>query len=501
MPLFGIETEYGIAVEGKGASDLVAESRAVVRAYPGTAAGPWYYRGEDSRNDMRGFYVDRLSQDPEDAKFDSPDHKPLPVEEERGDRILVNGARLYNDHGHPEYSTPECRTLLDLVTHDKAGERIVLEAARARMEHDGVGQIDIYKNNTDHHGSSYGTHENYLVKRGVPFSDLLSALLPFFATRILYAGAGKIGIEPNGNSGVYQLSQRADFFSEEASVDTLYRRPLVNTRDEPHADPREWRRLHVICGDANMSEFATALKVGTTYLVTSLLEEGWRAPIRLRNPVQAIKNVSRDPTYRWLVDVEGQGKTPAVDVQRVFLAAAKERLAGRGADTDWTLRAWEETLNSLESNPLSLDDRLDWVAKRALLADYVESEGIPWSDESLASFDLAYSNIDPEEGLYYALEQSGAMVRLTDDAAIDAARTNAPAETRAAIRGALVERFSENIGVASWNKVVLRSGQESWVADLDPYVTPEDVAPELARIIAAPDLNALLRRYREQGQK
>ena len=160
MPLFGIETEYGIAVEGKGAGDLVAESRAVVRAYPGMAAGPWYYRGEDSRNDMRGFHVDRLSQDPEDAKFDAPDHKPLPVEEERADRILVNGARLYNDHGHPEYSTPECRTLLDLVTHDKAGERIVLAAARARMEQAGVGRIDIYKNNTDHHGSSYGTHEN-----------------------------------------------------------------------------------------------------------------------------------------------------------------------------------------------------------------------------------------------------------------------------------------------------------------------------------------------------
>ena len=213
-------------MEGKGAGDLVSEARAVVRAYPGKAACPWYYRGEDPRNDMRGFHVDKLTQDPEDAQFDEPGKKPLPVEEERADHVLVNGARLYNDHGHPEYSTPECASLLDLVTHDKAGERIVWESAQARMAQPGVGRVQIFKNNTDFHGSSYGTHENYLVRRDVPFADLLSGLLPFFCTRILYAGAGKMGIEPNGDKGVYQLSQRADFFTEEASVDTLHRRPI-----------------------------------------------------------------------------------------------------------------------------------------------------------------------------------------------------------------------------------------------------------------------------------
>jgi len=498
LPLFGTETEYGIAVEGKSAGDLVVESRAVVRAYRGKIACPWYYKGEDPRNDMRGFHVDKLNFDPEDAKLDTPGHPPLPVEEERADRVLVNGARLYNDHGHPEYSTPECASLHDLVAHDKAGERIVLEAARARSEQPGAGRVRIFKNNTDFHGSSYGTHENYLIPRETPFPQLLSGLLPFFATRIIYVGAGKIGIEPNGNKGVYQLSQRADFFSEEASVDTLHRRPLVNTRDEPHTDPRAWRRLHVICGDANMSEYATALKMGTAYLTLSLLEAGWQPSVKLKKPTEAIQSVSRDPTYKWLVQSEA-GSIGAVDVQRVYLAAAKERLGGRGADTDWTLREWERTLDALESDPLSLGDRLDWVAKRALLADYVESEGVGWDDETLPSFDLAYSDVDPDEGLYYALEQAGEMVRLTDDGAVEAAQTQPSANTRAAIRGHLVEKYADAIGVVGWNKVVLRTEDESWMVDLDDYLTPAAVAQALTDLQDADSLQDLIHRFRGHG--
>ncbi len=499
MPLFGTETEYGIAVEGKGAGDLVTESRAVVRAYVGKIAGPWYYKGEDPRNDMRGFHVDRLNYDPEDAKLDVPGQKPLPVEEERADRVLVNGARLYNDHGHPEYSTPECASLLDLVAHDKAGERIVLACAKARSAQPNATQVQIFKNNTDFHGSSYGTHENYLIPRATPFAQLLSGLLPFFATRILYVGAGKMGIEPKGDTSLYQISQRADFFTEEASVDTLHRRPLVNTRDEPHADPREWRRLHVICGDANMSEYATALKIGTTYLVTSLLEQGWQPWVKLKSPADAIKQISRDQSYKWVVEAES-GSISGIDVQRVYLAAAKERLSGRGTDTDWTLREWERTLDALESDPLSLADRLDWVAKRSLLADYVEAEGVGWDDEALPSYDLAYSNVDPEESLYYALEQAGEMVRLTTDEVIDAAMTKAPVNTRAAIRGALVSKFADSIGVLGWNKVVLRTEEESWMVDLDDYLTPASMVGVMDDIRAAGSLDDFLRLFRAHGK-
>jgi proteasome accessory factor PafA2 len=498
LPLFGLDTEYGIAVEGKGAGDLMAESRALVRAYPGPHAGPWNYRGEDPRNDMRGFHVDRLSEDPVDAQFDVLGQRPLPVEEERADRVLTNGARLYNDHGHPEYATPECGSLLDLVTHDKAGERIVLACARARMEQNGGNPVTLFKNNTDFHGSSYGTHENYLVSREIPVGSLIAGLLPFFATRILYAGAGKIGVEPGGDRGVYQLAQRADFFTEEASVDTLYRRPIVNTRDEPHTDARQWRRLHVICGDANMSEYTTALKVGTTYLVTGLLETGWRPPVRLKDPVRAIKDISRDPSHKWLVDVENQGRMPAVDIQRAYLAGAKEHLAGRGSDTDWVLREWEMVLDALERDPLSLHDRLDWVAKRTLLADYIDAEGIDWKHESLPSFDLAYHNLDPEEGLYYALEQAGEMVRLTTDEAIEDAVTNAPPNTRAAIRGAMVARFRESIGAIGWNRIILRHEDQSWLVDLDDYLTPESIAPVMARLEGAPRLTDWLRHFSEK---
>ena len=308
-----------------------------------------------------------------------------------------------------------------------------------------------------------------------------------------------MGIEPKGDAGIYQISQRADFFTEEASVDTLHRRPLVNTRDEPHADPREWRRLHVICGDANMSEYATALKIGTTYLVTSLLEQGWQPWVKLKNPADAIKQISRDQTYKWVVEAES-GSISGVDVQRVYLAAAKERLSGRGADTDWTLREWERTLDALESDPLSLADRLDWVAKRSLLADYVEAEGVSWNDEALPSYDLAYSNVDPDESLYYALEQAGEMVRLTTDEAIEAAMTQAPANTRAAIRGALVGKFAESIGVLGWNKVVLRTEEESWMVDLDDYLTPESVTGVMDDIQAADSLDDFLRRFRAHGK-
>ncbi len=498
MPLFGIETEYGISVENKGASELVAESRALVNAYKGKYAAPWYYRGEDSRRDMRGFHVDRLKYDPEDAKFDDPRAPSLPAEQERADHVLANGARLYNDHGHPEYSTPECATLIDLVTHDRAGERIVFDCAKARTAA-GAGKVEIFKNNTDYHGSSYGTHENYLMGRGRPFVEVLANFVPFFATRIIYTGAGRVGSE--SKNVPFQLSQRADYFTEEASVDTLHRRPIFNTRDEPHADPRQWRRLHVICGDANMCEYTTALKVGTAALVAALTDDGWTAPVRLKNPVHAIQSVSRDQSFKWCVEVDDHGKTiGAVDLQRFYLSAATERFAGESVDVDWTLAEWEKTLDALQRDPYELMDRLDWVARRSLVQELKESEGMQWDDYHLLSLDLEYANIDPEEGLRAALEEGGHMARLSTDEGVTKAMTTAPQDTRAAIRGALIERFADRIGVAGWSCVVLRSDAESWVAELDGYLTPESIAPALATIREAQDFEALLQKFRGLGK-
>lgn len=485
--LFGIETEYGILVENRGAGDLMDESRLLVRAYPRPFAGPWDYRAEDPRRDMRGFQVERLNYDVADARWDhgsAASH--MTGEQQRSDRSLVTGARLYNDHGHPEYSTPECRSLRDLVAHDKAGERIVLDCARRRTDQTG-NEVRIFKNNSDFHGSSYGCHEAYLCSRSIPFKSLLHGMLPFLVTRILYAGAGKTGTEADGPLGegcVYQLSQRADFFQEIASVDTLARRPIFNTRDESHAESARYRRLHVICGDANPSEWATAMKVGTTCLVLSLLESGWEPLFRLRDPVMAIRSVSRDPSFRWILELEDGRTMRAIDLQRLYLRDAQKLLAGSDPDTDWTLREWERVLGDLEQDPFLAEDRVDWVAKRRLLETYIEAEGLWWEDPMLRSLDLEYHNVDPEAGLYYALEEAGQMVRVVDDKRVEAAVDHPPVDTRAALRGELTRRFPEQIRQVSWGRIAVELAPDDvrWLRL--PVELGED--PEaLARLLTA----------------
>ncbi len=493
--LFGIETEYGISVEGRGAADLIRESIGVVQAVGVPCATGWNYRGEDPRRDMRGFTVDHLSTDADDAQFDEPGKPPMSGAEERSDRILANGARLYNDHGHPEYATPECSNLHDLVAADRAGERIVFECAHKR----GLelrAPVVLYKNNTDYHGASYGTHEDYLVRREVPADALIAGLIPFLVTRQIYAGAGKVGVEGETHTASYQLSQRADYVSVEASVDTLANRPIVNTRDEPHATPREFRRLHVIIGDANMSEWATAMKVGTTALVAGLLELGWRPDIALDSPVRAIKEVSRDASLRWLVRLRNGSTMPAVDVQRLYLAAAKEMLAGSSADADWTLGEWEAVLDDLERTVLATADRVDWVAKRQLLEHYMAEAGVGWDAEVLKALDLSYHDLDPEMGLHAGLEQAGAMRRIVTDEQIDAAMACPPPDTRAAIRGLFIRRFGQAVRSIGWNGIAFAHAGEDYVFDMNPLVGPgvRLLNEELADAASLDDVVAVMRR-------
>ncbi|MCC6442543.1 MAG: proteasome accessory factor PafA2 family protein [Armatimonadetes bacterium] len=486
--LFGIETEYGIFVEGREASDLVAESMNVVRSYPRIHATAWDYKDEDPRRDMRGFRVDQLSSNPEDARFDRPEQAQLPRDQERSDRVLQNGARLYNDHGHPEYATPECRSLKQLAAHDRAGERIVLECARRRSS---AGRIvSLYKNNTDYHGSSYGCHEGYLMKRDVPFDNIMAVALPFLVTRQIYAGAGKVGVEQKNSFDLdapYQISQRADFFSVEASVDTLHNRPIVNTRDEPHATSRHYRRFHVIVGDANLSEYATAMKVGTTALMLSLVESGWTPPLRLKNPVLAIKQISRDQSLLWHVDLDDNRSIRAVDIQRLYREEAARRFRGEDDETDWALSEWERLLDALESDPMALADRLDWVAKRALLESFIASEGLSWEDPLIQSLDLEYSNVDPDQGLYHGLEQSGEMLRLLSDEDIEEAVAHPPADTRAFIRGESVRRFAASIAAIGWGKVIFKTEGHLTGLNLNPLVDGQ-VAALNRNLCAAEDI-------------
>ncbi len=466
--MIGIETEYGIYVEGKGAQDLVDEAGYLVKLVPSpTVAGRWDYKQEHPRRDMRGFTVDHLSIDPNDAQFEQTGRPHSTDIEVRSDRVLPNGARLYNDHGHPEYATPECTSLREVIAHDRAGERWMQRLAERRMKQLGAESlVAMYKNNTDFHGASYGTHESYLMRREVPFDRVLEGLFPFFATRQLYAGAGKVGMENAGANppALFQLSQRADFFTTLASVDTLYNRPIVNTRDEPHADARRFRRLHVICGDANFAEVATLLKMGTTLLVLRLIEQDL-APksILLRDPVAAVKQVSQDQKLKWCVERQSGGTIGAVDVQRAYLAAAKEHFTGLSPDTDTVLIEWEQVLNTLETDPLSLSDTLDWAAKRALLEGFMDAEGISgWDDPYLQSLDLEYHNTDPAAGLYYALEQEEKIRRVvTEDEIVTALDTPPAGSPRAIARGLAVRKFPESVQKISWGGFTLEHGEQS----------------------------------------
>ena len=326
--VFGLETEYGITVNGAEIVDVVAESIELVRRYTEHGAlMKWDYELEDPHLDARGFRARELLQDTdESAYYEIDKNRPLSFEEIKSDLVLSNGARFYNDHAHPEYSTPECTTLRQIVAQDKAGERILAECARRRnLKLPPANEVRLYKNNTDFVGHSYGCHDNYLVSREIAWDRIVAGILPFLITRQIFAGAGKMGIEAestSGKPGIFQISQRADFFSVLVSIDTMNRRPLINTRDEPHVDASRYRRLHVILGDSNMSEWATAMKIGTTALVLDLIERREAPQLEIAQPVDANKSISRDQTYDWIIELKDGRKISAIDVQRIYLKAA-----------------------------------------------------------------------------------------------------------------------------------------------------------------------------------
>ena len=489
--LFGIETEYGITREDLNDVDPVVESMELVRAYlkkPFRAG--WDYSGEDPRQDARGFRAERLAQDEEETAFEKADrHRPFSFHEMKSDLALTNGARFYNDHTHPEYSTPECRSLRDLILHDKAGERIVQECANRRNAALGGPHVQVYKNNTDFHGHSYGCHDNYLLPRSLPFHQIVRHLTPFLVTRQIFAGAGKVGIEfpDRYEPGHYQLSQRADFMEVEVSVDTMDRRPIINSRDEPHADRSRYRRLHQILGDANLSETATALKIGTTWLTLRLIEEG-AAPsdAAITEPVAAIHEVSSDTSCKKPVRLIGGKMISPIDHQRLYLLAAQKAFGKEDdADTAWVLRAWEEVLNDLEADPARLADRLDWVAKKWLIETFMEAEGCGWDDPRLKGIDLEYHNLNPDRGLFIALEMEGRIQRLTTDPEIKEAITTPPADTRAAIRGLCVERFYDQIHRIQWERIVFQNGLFKKELGLEDLFDPDKIAALRGRIAEA----------------
>ena len=466
--VFGLETEFGITVNGIETVDVVAESIELVRGYTEHGAlMKWDYDLEDPHCDARGFRATELLQDTDESAYYEIDrNRPLSFEEIKSDLVLSNGARFYNDHAHPEYSTPECTTLRDLVAQDKAGERILAECARRRNKKLPEKQeVRLYKNNTDFSGHSYGCHDNYLMRRDVPWDRIVSGVLPFLITRQIFAGAGKMGIEGEGSAGqpgTYQISQRADFFAVVVSIDTMNRRPLINTRDEPHVDASRYRRFHVILGDSNMSEWATAMKIGTTALVLDLIERGEAPQLDIAQPVDANKSISRDPTYDWIIELKDGRKISAIEVQRIYLRAAAKIDHDQGDfDRGWVLREWENVLNDLERDALSTRDRVDWAAKKFLLNTLQAEEKLSWTDPWLQSIDLSYHDVDLERGLYHELMRQGSMRRVVSEEDIKTAIFTPPETTRAFFRGRSVARFNDEIASIQWDEIVFANNRQT----------------------------------------
>jgi Pup amidohydrolase len=481
--LFGIETEFGITRDTDPGEDLdvVAESIALVRA--AREAGVrmrWDYRCEDPHADTRGFRVDALRQDTDESGYVEQDAlRPLTFAEIKSDLALSNGARFYNDHAHPEYCTPECASPDDLAAHDRAGERIVAACAR-RLGKERGRPVRIHKNNTDFLGHSYGCHENFLLPRSLPWDDLCAGIEAFLVTRQVFCGAGKFGVEDEDRflGPGFQIAQRSDFFRVLQSVDTMQERPLINTRDEPHADPRKWRRFHVILGDANMSPFATRLKVASTALVLEALvrDPGFarRLP-RLADPLGALRSVSRDPDWKWELRLKDGRNSTALEVQRAYLEAVRAtadlgRPEWRAAFADW-----EGVLDDLAVDPLRCADRLDWVAKFALIRQFQQGEGLSDTDPWLQSLDLAYSLLDPDEGLHAGLEAAGLVRCVVSEEAVARAVTMPPSDTRAAVRGLCIARFGDDVLAAQWDHVILRTDRGPLKIDLTDLFEPAAV--------------------------
>jgi len=378
--------------------------------------------------------------------------------------FLENGARLYLDVGsHPEYATPECDNIYDVVVHDKAGERRIEDltySAEERLRDEGIrGTVYLFKNNTDSAGNSYGCHENYLMRRTTPFASIVSALTPFFISRQIFTGAGRLGRGQDGSIDGFQLTQRADFFEVEVGLETTLKRPIINTRDEPHADPEKYRRLHVIVGDANLSDTATYLKMGTTAIVLAMIEADVPEILDLMplRPVPEMHAVSHDVDLTHRIALDRGRRFTALEMQRLFLEAAWRHCDGPlGVDeqTKDVLALWERTVDMLENDRSAAASTIDWCAKLALMEGYRRRDGLSWRDPRLALIDLQYSDMRPEKGLAYQLERHGKLTRMTSEAEVLAAVDSAPRDTRAYFRGECMRRYPDNIAAAAWDSVV-----------------------------------------------
>lgn len=510
--IMGAETEYGVHAPAKPHANPTVLSAFVVNTYDtlfkqelsAALETRWEYGSEAPLADARGFDMPREQAHPTQLTdtahvLTSEDIAAEALSEaghfaERIDwdavtmnSILPNGARFYVDHAHPEYSSPEVTNPRDAVLWDAAGDHIAAQTVATiekvtASQSSAMPAVNLYKNNTDGKGQSYGSHENYLVPRTVDFEYLAASLLPFFATRQVMVGAGRLGLGTAGEQAGFQISQRADFFERTIGLETTVRRPMINTRDEPHADSNRYRRLHVITGDANLSHTSNLLKFGTMSLVLNLIEAKTAPAIKLADPVAAMHTVSHDLTLSTQLPLAGGGSMSALQIQRAYLDAAIALETNPGEATAEILQLWGEVLEALADNPLSLADRLDWVAKYALLKGYID-RGLSWDNPKLAAIDLQYSDIRPGKGLYHKLVALGRMKTLFSPEDIARAAAEPPRDTRAYLRGKLITTWPDEVVGANWDTLSVRNplsiDLHRLTMDNPEHFTAEIVEPHL----------------------
>ena len=475
----GLENEYGISSSQN--TDPITLSNRIVLAYAKHVYPDsnirWDYDVESPLRDARGFDMSRADAD---ASQLTDEDQVIP------NLVLPNGARFYVDHAHPEFSAPEVLNPKDITKWDLAGEQIMRMAVALDAKEFPEDKIRIFKNNVDNKGSSYGTHENYQVKRAIDFSKIVSGLTPHFITRQIYCGAGRIGIGQKSEEIGYQISQRADYIEAHVGLETTMKRPIINTRDEPHADPKISRRLHVIIGDANMSDFANILKVGATSLILSMIEQDFIdfEEVNLLNPVGIVKDISQDLDFKNLYILNNGNKFSAIDVQEWYLEKTKLFLTQHGYDENsrQVVDFWEQAITGLRNKREDLADRIDWIAKLILIEKYQEKNGLTIDDDVIKSIDIKYSEITSEDGIAQVLKRNRLLKEYLNPFDVQEAVSEPPINTRAWFRGKSVSKFPKSIAAASWDSLIFDIDKNQplfRIATADPLKGTQELTGEM----------------------